>query len=425
MEQLIVKGGKKLSGEIVVQGAKNACLPIMGAAMIPKGESVIKRCPGLEDTNTACEILNFLGCRTKMGSKQVSIDSRGINGCEIPKFLMNRMRSSIVFLGAMLARTKEATVHFPGGCDIGSRPIDLHISALRKMGVDIEEVGGKLHCKVSGRNMHGAEIFLSFPSVGATENVLLAAATADGVTIIRNASAEPETEDLVRFLNKCGAKIKGGGTSTIYIEGVKELYPCEYTVIPDRIVTATLTCAVLATGGEILIKGVNLAHISSILPILEESGCFIRAKGSELFCKAPFRLKAFDPIRTMPYPGFPTDAQPVMMALAAKARGTSIFVETIFENRFKHVSQLQKFGASIRIEDRVAVVEGVDSLQGAVVNATDLRGGAALVIAAVSAEGTSQINEVYYIDRGYEHIEKQMGELGANIIRNSAIANGE
>lgn len=418
MEELIIKGGKKLKGEIKVQGAKNACLPIMGAAMIPIGESLIKHCPILEDTNTACEILKHLGCKIKREDDGVYINSTGVDNCEIPKKLMHQMRSSIVFLGAMLARTKEATVHFPGGCDIGSRPIDLHLTALKKMGVDVEEVGGKLHCKVIGNNMHGADIFLSFPSVGATENILLAASTAEGVTVIRNAAAEPETEDLANYLNKCGARIRGGGTPTIYIEGVKSLHPCEHTVIPDRIVATTLLCAAAITGGDILIKDANVSHISSILPIMDEAGCYVRATKREIFCKAPFRLKAFNPIRTMPYPGFPTDAQPVMMALATKARGTSIFVETIFENRFRHVPQLQKFGASIRVEDRVAVVEGIEKLEGASVVSPDLRGGASLIVEALAAEGTSHISDLFFVDRGYQSIEKQLNSLGANIIRN-------
>lgn len=417
MKKLVVNGGRKLCGECVVQGAKNSSLPIIGATMLTNGENILHKCPILEDTITACEILASLGCKTTWQDDSLIIDSDGLCNAQISKCLMNKIRSSIIFLGAILARCKEATVYFPGGCDIGSRPIDLHLSAFRKMGVNITECGGKLQCKVMGSKIYGAEIFLSFPSVGATENILLAAVTAEGETIIHNAAVEPEIEDLCNYLNKCGAKIFGGGTQVIKIEGVESLTACEYSIMPDRIVATTLLCGLAASGGEIFLRDANPKDLSAVITVLEEMGCNIRTYGDNIFCQVKKQLLAPPPIRTMPHPGFPTDAQPIMMALCCIARGTSIFVETIFENRFRHVFELNKFGASIRVEDRVAVVEGVNKLNGACVSATDLRGGAALVVAALSADGKSEISEVRYIDRGYAKIEEQFSKLGGSVLR--------
>lgn len=418
MEKIVVNGGKKLEGECKVQGSKNASLPIIGAAMLNSGENLLHMCPMLRDTITACKILQLLGCKTDWQEDVLIIDSSGFCNNEISKNLMNQMRSSIIFLGAILARCGEAKVYFPGGCDIGSRPIDLHIDALKKMGVGVNECGGQLYCKVNGNRMHGAEIFLSFPSVGATENILLAAVTAEGETVINNAAVEPEIEDLCNYLNKCGAKIFGGGTQVIRIEGVDSLKPCEYTIMPDRIVAATLLCGVAATGGEIFLKCVNVDNFSSVLPILSDMGCKVHVFGKSIFLKAKdFLVAPKQPIRTMPYPGFPTDLQPIMMALSCIADGTTIFVETIFENRFRHVPELKRLGASIRVEDRVAVVEGSRKLKGTCVYGTDLRGGAALIVAALAATGRTEIFKLCYVDRGYEKIEEQFSKLGANIFR--------
>ncbi len=418
MEKIVVNGGKKLEGECKIQGSKNASLPIIGATMLSSGENVLHMCPMLRDTETACKILQLLGCKTNWQEDALIINSSGLCNNEISKNLMNQMRSSIIFLGAILARCGEARVYFPGGCDIGSRPIDLHIDALKKMGVDVNECGGQLDCKVNGKRMHGAEIFLSFPSVGATENILLAAVTAKGKTVINNAAVEPEIEDLCNYLNKCGAKIVGGGTQIIQIEGVDSLKPCEYTIMPDRIVAATLLCGVAATGGEIFLKSVNAGNLSSVLPVLSDMGCKVRVFGKSIFLKAKELLFApKQPIRTMPYPGFPTDLQPIMMALSCFAEGTTIFVETIFENRFRHVPELKRLGASIRIEGRVAVVEGSRELRGTCVYGTDLRGGAALIVAGLAAMGRTEIFKLCYVDRGYEKIEEQFSELGANIFR--------
>ena len=417
MEKIIVNGGRKLEGECYVQGSKNASLPIIGATILASGENVLHMCPVLRDTITACEILQLLGCETTWQEKTLVIDSSGVCRSEISKCLMNKMRSSIIFLGAILARCGEATVYFPGGCDIGSRPIDLHIASLKKMGVEIVESCGELRCRVKGDRMCGSEIFLSFPSVGATENILLAAATAKGETVINNAAIEPEIKDLCDYLNKCGAKIFGGGTQVIRIEGVEKLTPCEYTVMPDRIVAATLLCGVAVTGGEVLLKSVQTSHLSSVLPVLTDMGCVVRACENTIFLKAKNFLVSPQPIRTMPYPGFPTDLQPIMMALACVSKGTTIFVETIFENRFRHVPELKRLGASIKIEGRVAVVEGVKTLKGASVYGTDLRGGASLLVAALAAVGKTEIFKICYIDRGYEKIEEQFSALGASVFR--------
>lgn len=418
MEKIVVNGGKRLQGECSVQGSKNASLPIIGATMLTSGENILHMCPRLRDTTTACEILQLLGCKTNWQDDALIIDSFGLCNNEISKNLMNQMRSSIIFLGAILARCGEAKVYFPGGCDIGSRPIDLHIDALKKMGVSVNECGGQLDCKVDGDRMHGAEIFLSFPSVGATENILLAAVTAEGKTIINNAAVEPEIKDLCNYLNKCGAKVIGGGTQVIRIEGVDRLTPCEYTIMPDRIVAATLLCGVAATGGEVLLKSVNVSNLSSVLPVLSDMGCRIRVFGKSIFLKSKdFLIAPKQPIRTMPYPGFPTDLQPIMMALSSVAGGTTIFVETIFENRFRHVPELKRLGASIRVEGRVAVVEGCRELTGACVYGTDLRGGASLIVAALAAAGRTEIFKLCYVDRGYEKIEEQFSKLGAYIFR--------
>lgn len=419
MEKLVITGGRSLHGTIRVQGAKNSCLPVLGAAMLAEGESVLHRCPALKDVSTACHILEELGCRTHWEEDALCVCSRHMDGIEISETLMRQMRSSIVFLGAMLARNGEAVVHFPGGCDIGSRPIDLHISALRKMNVVIREHGGSLECKVPGGRMKGAEIFFAFPSVGATENLLLAASTAQGHTVLNNAAAEPEVADLARFLNACGARIRGIGTSTLFIEGVQKLTACEYQIIPDRIAAATLLAAAAITDGELMLHDVCPTDLSSILPLLEEAGCTVREQETSIYLKGCRQLRHVESVKTMPYPGFPTDAQPIMMALACKAKGTSVFVETIFENRFRHVPQLKKFGANIQVQDRVAIVEGASELTGACAEATDLRGGAAVTLAALAAQGVSEITNVGYIDRGYEALERQLSGLGAQVCRRS------
>lgn len=410
---IIVDGPAQLSGEITVQGAKNSTLPLLAAAVLCRGQTVLHNCPNLTDVETAVRILEHLGCRCVREGSDLTVDN-AMTCCEIPHDLMRGMRSSIVFLGAIVSRCGEARLCFPGGCELGPRPIDLHLKALEKLGVEIEEAGGCLNCRAP-HGIKGAYVSLAFPSVGATENVMLAAACSEGTTIIANAAREPEICDLAVYLNRCGARIYGAGESCVIIDGVKELYGCEHRVMPDRIVSVTYMAAAAVTGGSLTLRDVDNTHILPMLSPFEESGCEVRQLGSALNIMAPKRLDAVKHIRTMPYPGFPTDAQPMVMSMAAVGRGTSVFVENIFENRFKHAFELQRLGANIKVEGKVAVVEGVEKLTGAPVQAEDLRGGAALVVAGLAAGGRTEISGEEYIHRGYEDIAGNLQSLGARI----------
>ena len=410
---IIIDGPAELSGEIDIQGAKNSTLPLLAAAVLCKGQTVLHNCPKLTDVDTAVRILEHLGCRCIREEDTLTVDN-AMSGCEIPHDLMRGMRSSIVFLGAIVSRCGEARLCFPGGCELGPRPIDLHLSALEKLGVEITESGGCLNCRAP-HGVKGAYVSLAFPSVGATENVMLAAVCSEGTTVIANAAREPEISDLAAYLNRCGGRIYGAGESCVIIDGVKELYGSEHRVMPDRIVSATYLAAAAVTGGNITLKGVENTHILPMLSPFEESGCQVRQLGGALNLTAPCRLSAVKHIRTMPYPGFPTDAQPVVMSMAAVGKGTSIFVENIFENRYKHSSELQRLGANIKVEGKVAVVEGVERLTGAPVQAADLRGGAALVVAGLAAVGRTEVSGTEYIRRGYEDIAGKLADLGARI----------
>ena len=414
MERLIIKGGNRLCGEVTVQGAKNSALPILAGALLGK-KTVLHNCPELSDVSAACEILKKLGCSIKREGETLTIDSCNASYCHPPEYLMREMRSSILFLGAMLARFSTARVSFPGGCELGARPVDMHIDGLRRLGAVIREEGGFLYCSVE-KPLCGCEITLPFPSVGATENLMLAALSAKGNTVIRNAAREPEIADLADFLTGCGAKIKINGEEII-IEGSAELHDCEHTVIPDRIEAATYLCAAAATGGEVLLTRVKRRHMTAMLPILEEMGCTLGGGTDSISLIAPQRLTAVRKIKTMPYPGFPTDAQAVFMAALCTAQGSSMMVENIFEARYKHVGELMRMGAQIDVSDRVAVIKGVRRLHGAAVQCTDLRGGAALVIAAAGAEGISCITGLRHIDRGYSDLELKLSLLGADIKR--------
>lgn len=415
--KLIINGGRKLEGELSVHGAKNSALPLLSAAALVHGETVLHNCPRLTDVDAACRILSNLGCRCQRSGTTVTVDATNVTNSEIPENLMREMRSSIVFLGAVLGRTGRCRLSFPGGCELGARPIDLHIAALRQMGAEITEEHGYLDCKAPN-GLHGAKITLSFPSVGATENILLAAASAKGYTEIHNAAREPEIVDLVEFLNKCGAKIGGAGESVIVVEGKQRPEPCEHSVIPDRIVAGTYLCAAAITRGELILTHCEPSHMNGFVPVLEAMGARIYTYGGgKMYISCKKRLVAPPTVRTMPYPGFPTDIQAPFTALCTTADGISMFVETIFENRFRHVPELVRLGASIETEGRMCVVRGGAKLSGAKVCAAELRGGAALILAALAAEGTSEVTGLGYIDRGYEAIETSLRSVGADIRR--------
>lgn len=415
MSRYIIEGGKRLTGEVEIHGAKNSALPILAAALLT-GTSVIHNCPALSDVKAACRILSNLGCQIDQGDDYVKIDATTAKYNHIPDELIAEMRSSILFLGAILARFGQARISYPGGCELGPRPIDLHIAGLKQLGAVINEDFGYLDCKVEGR-LKGAEIFLPLPSVGATENIILAACTAQGTTTIHNAAQEPEITDLIDFLNKCGADISTTRYNSVIINGVESLHSCEHRVIPDRIEAATYLCFAAITGGDVTLRGTNPQHLISVLPFFKEMGCNLEIGKDTIHIKAPKRLKNLSQVKTMPYPGFPTDAQSPLMAVATVADGTSIFVENIFQSRYKQVGELAKMGAVIRTEGRMAVVEGAEVLQGAVVNATDLRSGASLVAAALAAKGKTIVENIKHIDRGYYHLDKNLSKLGANIVR--------
>ncbi len=416
MEKLIVYGGNKLSGTVSVQGSKNSTLPIVAGAILCKGEVVLHNCPRLTDVDAAVNILKSLGCKIKRENNTLIIDSTDITTSVIDENLMREMRSSIVFLGALLARTGKAHLSTPGGCEIGLRPIDLHLKAMRELGVEINEENGNLHC-VAKNGIKGAEITLAFPSVGATENVILAATAARGRTTLINAAREPEIKNLADFLNLCGAKIYFAGESTIIIDGVNNLHGCEFNIISDRIVASTYMAAAAITGGEVEITDFPVRDILPVCNFFNSGGCRINSDETSLRIKAPERLRLSGTVRTMPFPGFPTDFQAPAMAMATVSDLTTIFIETIFESRYKHVPQLKRMGADIRVEGTVAVVQGVKKLSGTTVYAEDLRGGIALVIAALAAEGKTEIINLKHIDRGYENIEDNLRRLGAEIKR--------
>lgn len=415
MELLQIKGKQKLGGEISLHGAKNSVLPILAATVLVRGKSVIHNCPMLSDVKYTIEILKYLGADAVIEGDTVTVDSTNICRHNIPKYLMEEMRSSIIFLGALASRCGNACLYLPGGCDIGLRPIDFHISGLKSLGYSILFDGNDICCV--NKNASSNTVVLPFSSVGATENLILASVFLSGRTQIVNAAREPEIADLIAFLNKCGAKIKGASTPIIEIIGVDKLHGCEHTVISDRILASTLMSAAAVTSSEIRIKNVIPSHLMPVLPVFDQMGCDMYLDSNSLSIKGPKRLRRVKKIETMTYPGFPTDCQAVVMAALTEARGTSVIRETIFENRFKHVSQLMRFGADIIVNDRSAIINGVSSLHGADVVCTDLRGGAAVVICALDAEGVSLVKNISHIDRGYEKIENQLSLIGADIKR--------
>lgn len=416
MDKLVINGSKRLTGEIEVHGSKNSVLPILAACVLSQGENIIHNCPILSDVDAALKILVELGCKVKREEHTVCVDSSGVNGFEISDSLMREMRSSVIFLGAILGRTGKAVLSTPGGCEIGLRPIDMHISAIEQLGAEVFEEHGRLHfeCK---NGLHGARVILPFPSVGATENIMIASCVAKGTTVITNAAREPEISDLADFLNGCGAKIHGAGDSTIIIDGVERLTATTHTVIPDRIAASTYLLAGAITHGRVCIKEIIPAHLGALIPVLKQSGCDISVSNRWICISSPPRLSRVKTVRTMPYPGFPTDVQAPLTAMLSVADGTSVVVENIFECRYKHVSELIRLGAKINVEGRTAVIEGVPYLTGASVVSPDLRGGFALVIAGLAAKGETVISGVEHIDRGYENPEKLLSALGADVKR--------
>ena len=414
MQYYLVEGGKPLHGSIPISGAKNSVLPILAATLLTGGRTVLHNCPDLRDVRSALEILEHLGCRTRRQGSDILVDSSGASRWDVPHALMREMRSSVIFLGPILARFGKARLSLPGGCEIGQRPIDLHLAALRRLGAEIREEGGDILCRAG--DLRGREIILSFPSVGATENAMLTACACSGVTRIINAAREPEIADLQAFLQKAGADIGGSGESVITVSGGMPRRDVEHTILPDRIETATYLCAAAACGGEVTLTETQPEQVGTVLQCLSEAGCTVRTAGRSITLLAPERLGHIAQVRTMPYPGFPTDAQAPLMAAACTWQGASVFLETIFENRYRHVSELARMGADIRVSGRTALVNGA-ALHGASVRCTDLRGGAALVIAALAARGESRIEDITHIDRGYERLAEKLTALGGSIRR--------
>ena len=414
----IIQGGETLSGKIKVQGSKNSSLPILAATVINGKKNIICDVPLIKDIEVMCKILSNLGATIVKRGNVIEVDSEKVNSFEVPEQLMREMRSSIILMGALLGRFGRAKVSYPGGCEIGPRPIDLHLKGLSLMGVDFSEGHGFLNAKTDG--LKGADIHLDFPSVGATENLMLAGVLAHGTTIVRNAAKEPEIVDLQNFLNRMGAKIKGAGPDTIKIEGVKihDLRAVnDYTVIPDRIVAGTYLVAAAITRGHIILTNVITEHLEPILAKLRETGCVINSRNGQVELYVDKPMVSLESLRTLPYPGFPTDMQAPMMALLATVEGTSILTETIFENRFKHAQELRRMGANITINGNTAIIKGVKKLTGAIVEAKDLRAGAALIVAAFAAEGETVVEGACHVERGYEDIVGKLKALGAKIVK--------
>ena len=415
MDKYIINGGEKLYGKVDIQCAKNAVLPLLAASVLTDEPVKIRDVPAINDVENMLGILDEVGCKIKRQRDCIVIDSSNAASYEISTRLTKELRSSVFMLGSILTRFHRAKISYPGGCDIGLRPIDLHLSGLKKLGVRIVEKDGYIHCETD--KLQGSEILLDFPSVGATENILLAAVKAEGVTVIRNAAKEPEIIDLQNFLKGMGAKVSGAGGSTIVVEGVKRLHGVEYTPMGDRIEAGTYLIAAASCGGEIETKGVSPENIAALLHKLRENGCKVHTKNDKILLTSNGRLKAVDLVETMPFPGFPTDLQAQYSALSCTALGTTLVVENLFETRYRYAAELKRMGADITVRGRVAFIRGVEKLHGAFLTAGDLRGGAALVLAALQAEGESTVTNLYHIDRGYADFEVKLRKLGAKIRR--------
>ena len=413
MSRFQIEGGCPLSGSVRVQGSKNAVLPILAGTLLVPGRCVIRNCPQLSDVSAALEILRVLGCEVQQQGSDVAVDAKCLKRDTIPPELMGKMRSSVVFLGPLLARKGRACLSLPGGCRLGPRPIDLHLSALCTLGGEVTQEGELLCC--SARKLTGREICLPIPSVGATENAVLCACGCEGVTTLVGAAREPEIVELQNFLNAMGAEVSGAGESVITVRGGKTLSGGEYTVGGDRIAACTYLCAAAGAGGDVKVTGVDPGHLKSVLRCLEQAGCELDVRHDEVRLLSDGCLKGIPPVRTAPYPGFPTDAQAIVMAALAGGTGCTMFVENIFESRFGHVDELRRMGADIHTDGRVAVVTGVSRLRGARVRGCDLRGAAALVVAALAAEGESSVTGLSHIRRGYENFGENLRSLGARI----------
>ncbi|HIV03272.1 MAG TPA: UDP-N-acetylglucosamine 1-carboxyvinyltransferase [Candidatus Aphodoplasma excrementigallinarum] len=414
MEKIIVKKSPPLSGTVNISGSKNASLPILAASLLCNGESVIQNVPALSDVSLMCSLLEGLGAQIRCVGSTVTVSTPKIKSHVAPYEPVSKMRASFLVMGPMLARTGRTRISLPGGCPIGVRPVDLHLKGFAAMGAKITTGHGYVEAKAD--RLHAANIYLDFPSVGATENLIMAAALAEGQTTIENAATEPEIVDLADYLNRAGARIAGAGSDTLTIDGVSELHGCTYRVIPDRIEAGTFMVAAAVTHGKLEIDNIICDHLKPVSAKLREMGVQIQEDGTRLIADATGKLKSVD-IKTLPYPGFPTDMQAQMAALMSTIDGTGVVVETIFENRFLYVNELVRMGAHIKIDGRSAIVEGVKSMSGAPVNATDLRAGAALILAGLAAKGDTEIGSIEHIDRGYDHIVEKLRQVGAKIER--------
>ncbi len=412
MSSYIIDGGNKLEGVVKISGSKNSSLPIIAATILNAGKTTLYNVPNIKDTQMMFKILEILGAKVEKKNGKIKIDTSKIERFEIPQDLMHKMRSSVILAGALIGRYRKAIFSYPGGCDIGSRPIDLHLKSFEKLGIIVNQSYGNIECTVE--KIKGDKIDLDFPSVGATENAILASVLGEGTTVITNAAREPEIIDLQNFLNKMGAKVIGAGTDEIQIKGVKQLKDISYNIMPDRIEAGSFLCFAAATKGNIILENVNATHITPIINKLEEAECKIDVEKNKIKLVAPKKLKALD-VKTMPYPGFPTDMQSVFASMLTTAKGTSIIIENIFENRYKYTQELNKMGAKITVEGKSAVIRGTRKLYGTNVKATDLRGGAALVLAGLIAKGTTQIDNVDYILRGYENLDIKLNKIGASV----------
>jgi len=415
MSVLKITGGRSLSGSVRVQGAKNGALPLLAASVLTEGISVFRNCPALSDVQATVQILRHVGCRVYREGDALWVDASGPIRPEVPDALMRSLRSSVIFLSALLSRCGEVSLALPGGCELGPRPVDLHVLALRALGAEVTEAGGRICCRAAG--LRGGRIDLPAVSVGATENAILGAVRAEGSTVITGAAREPEIVDLQAYLRSAGALVSGAGSSVIRVRGVEKLRGADHRILSDRIAAATILAAAASAGGSVRLYDADPACLGPVLQVLRNMGCRLENAGNVVTLSRKEPLRAPGSVITRPYPGFPTDAQPPIMAAALRAEGTTVMIETIFENRFSHVPELLRMGADIRTSGKTAVIRGVERLRGAEVSAADLRGGAALVVAALAAEGETRIHGLRYMDRGYEDLALTLRELGAEAER--------